>query len=371
MQTGDPYSLYFHVPFCNKKCPYCHFYVVLNNEKAKDSLLRGFFLELEQKKPLFEKGKLVSIYFGGGTPFLFGPEYLSQVIKALNPPLDTEITLEANPDDVTFEAMQQMKNAGFNRISLGVQSLDNTCLKTLGRTHSAQKAIEAIHAAHDAGFDNISIDLMYDIPNQTTHSFNHTLSQLSSLPITHLSLYNLTIEPYTPFFKKRNALIPTLPSDEDSLTMLTSAINALENWGFERYEISAFAKKGYSSRHNLGYWQGRPFLGLGPSAFSYWDKKRFSNVANLKEYMQALEVGRSPMNFTECLDPPHQVQELIAVGIRVLKGIDITPFTPLSSSLEKSIASLLEQGLIHKTENILSLSERGTLFYDTVAEHLI
>lgn len=359
-------SLYFHIPFCNRKCPYCHFYVIPNSERHKEQLLTSLLQEWELIKEKLQDSPITSIYFGGGTPTLFGPEPIFQLIDLVkHKTSDCEITIEANPEDVTVELMTAYKKAGINRVSIGVQSLDNTSLQVLERTHDAQKALDAIWITHDIGIENISIDLMYELPNQTLESFQRTLEAIKPLPITHLSLYNLTIEPHTAFFKRSLKL----PSDDEGLLMLSSAIQALENRGLNRYEISAFAKNGYESRHNLGYWTARPFWGLGPSAFSYMDKTRSRNIANINRYTKALNEGSLPIDFTETLPYPQNVHELLAVNLRVLEGVDLNHFD-LPPTTHDKIQTLIDQGYLEKSPR-LKLTEKGALFYDHVATELI
>ncbi|MFS8563032.1 MAG: radical SAM family heme chaperone HemW [Rhabdochlamydiaceae bacterium] len=293
--TGEEISLYFHIPFCTRKCPYCHFYVTSNKQSSKDLLLEALKQEWELQKEKIEGKKVISIYFGGGTPALFGPAPIQTILSWISIPPHCEITLEANPEEITFELMQAYKAAGINRVSIGVQSLDNDLLKILGRTHNAEKALSGIEATYKAGLTNISIDLMYEIPHQSLSVWKKTLSQLNNLPIKHLSLYNLTIEPDTLFFKKSKKLTPHLPSSDACLEMLNLAVTELEKVGLYRYEISAFSQEGYQSCHNTGYWQGRPFLGFGPSAFSYWEGSRFRNIAHLQKYADRLQASLSPL----------------------------------------------------------------------------
>jgi oxygen-independent coproporphyrinogen-3 oxidase len=367
--TGE-ISLYFHIPFCRRKCPYCHFYVVphetQNGTRPANSLLESLRLEWDQNKHLIQGKNIVSVYFGGGTPFLIGPEAIAEILSWI-PTSNAEITLEANPEDITLPAMQAFAKAGINRVSLGVQSLDNPLLKLLGRHHSAQQAISAIYTAKEAGISNITIDLMYEIPQQTLTSWKNTLAQLETLPITHLSLYNLTIEPQTVFYKKRSELTPLLPSSEESLSMLNLAVASLEKMGLKRYEISAFAKEGFIARHNTGYWLGRPFLGFGPSAFSFFDGKRYRNFCDLKKYSAALAAGNSPVDFTEQLSPLASLHERLAVKLRMLEGVDTKEF-PVGEALYRK---LQEKGWIDLDQDKARLTEQGLLFYDSVAEEII
>lgn len=324
-------------------------------------LLESILLEWETKKHLI--GKPVSIYFGGGTPALF--PNIQIILQNLSWDPSCEITIEANPEEATLETLQFFRSLGINRLSLGVQSLDDRSLQTLERTHSAQKAKEAIRNGHLAGFSNISIDLMYDLPGQTEESFRYSLEQLPDLPIQHVSLYNLTIEPHTPFHKRK----VKLPDGELSYRLLSLALQKLEHYGFERYEISAFAKPGFTSCHNLGYWTFRPFLGLGPSAFSYWDQTRYRNIANLHRYARSLKEGTSPIDFQEKLPYPDQLKEQLAIQLRLKSGAPLSPdHTPETL---KNLQSLETQGLISITSDKAFLTERGMLFYDTVATILI
>ena len=208
---------------------------------------------------------------------------------------------------------------------------------------------------------------MYELPQQTLTSWKNTLSQLEALPITHLSLYNLTIEPQTVFYKKRSELTPMLPSSEESLQMLNLAVDSLDKIGLKRYEISAFAKDGFIARHNTGYWLGRPFLGFGPSAFSFFDGKRYRNFCDLKKYSTALSLGSSPIDFTEQLTPLASLHERLAVKLRMLEGIDRKEF-PVGDALYQK---LQDKGWIHLDQKKARLTEQGLLFYDSVAEEII
>ena len=359
-----PLSLYFHIPFCTRKCPYCHFFVVKDQEDHKDALLEALQIELALRQREIQNHEIVSIYFGGGTPSLFGAGRIKALLNDL--PQNCEITLEANPEDVTLEMMQGYKDAGINRVSLGVQSLQDDALITLGRGHNSEKAVEAIELTYEAGIQNISIDLMYELPDQDLARFERTLKRLQTLPISHLSLYNLTIEPHTPFSKKKL----NLPSQEEGLAMLQSAVEHIESIGLKRYEISAFAKHGKESIHNSGYWTARPFFGLGPSAFSYFDGSRFQNVCNLRHYCTALKEGIFPVDFEEKLSYPQNVLELLAVRLRLLEGVDIDNFD-LPKETIQTLADLSDQGFLEKRDSNLCLSEKGLLFYDTIASSLI
>jgi oxygen-independent coproporphyrinogen-3 oxidase len=372
--SGLDISLYFHIPFCSKKCPYCHFFVLPEKEEYKQPFVGALLKEWDLRFPQLRQKRVVSIYFGGGTPTKLPPSAYERILGQIAHS-ETEITLEANPEDVTLSAMQQYKAAGINRVSLGLQSLDDRELTQLGRTHHAAKAIEAVHTVHRAGISNISGDLMFELPRQTLASWEKTLRGISDLPLTHLSLYNLTIEPHTTFFKNKQKILPHLPSEELRLQMLQMAVQSLESFGLVRYEISAFAKPGMHSRHNTGYWTGRPFLGLGPSAFSYWEGARFSNVANFNKYLNDVEQGRLPVDFEERLPYPRNLQELFAVRLRLIEGVDLKQwerdYGTIPEVLERGIKKLIREGWIERNETVVKLTPAGQLFYDSAATELI
>ncbi len=367
-------SLYFHIPFCSKKCPYCHFYTVPNAPHLQKALAFGFEREWDLRLPELRGKTIASIYFGGGTPALFDHEELHRILKRIEASCQLapgcEITIEANPEHATLHALETFRSIGINRLSLGAQSFDDDSLQTLGRNHSAARCREAIAQARQAGFDNISIDLMYDLPRQSKESWKTTLLQIESLPIEHVSLYNLTLEPHTVFFKYKDRIERDLPSPELSLELLNSAVESLESFGFLRYEISAFAKPGKHSVHNLGYWTGRAFLGFGPSAFSYWNGKRFRNQANLLRYRRCLEEGTSCVDFEEELRYPESFKELLAVRLRLAEGAFVDSEKAPQDTID-TLDRLQNAGYLKKENSIWRLTARGMLFYDTVAAEIV
>lgn len=371
-----PISLYFHIPFCTKKCDYCHFFVLPDKPLLKQQLMDGLEKEWSLRAPLFAERPIETIYFGGGTPALLGPENIAKIIawcKHLKK--DAEVTLEANPENITHDLMRDYARAGINRVSIGVQSFDDHLLKTLGRTHGAARAYAAVEECARAGISNLSIDLMYDLPGQTMADWESTLQQAVTLPISHLSLYNLTFEPHTVFYKKQAILTPSLPDSSTSELMYRRAIDHFEACELHQYEISAFAKKGFPSRHNSGYWTGRPFLGFGPSAFSYWDNKRFRNIAHLSKYCRLVEQGLFPVDFEEELSAEARRRELLAVELRLLRGVSLELFQDRHGPLEPddfaNLAKLETYGLLQKTNCHYSLTARGILLYDELAAELI
>jgi oxygen-independent coproporphyrinogen-3 oxidase len=372
-------SLYFHIPFCSRKCDYCHFYVLPDKESLKIQLMQGLSLEWQYWLPHIKEKTIASIYFGGGTPSLLGAERINEILSWIKSSVKLvdhpEITLEANPEHISHSLMASYREAGINRVSIGIQTLDDQLLNVLTRQHDSKKAIEAVYATAGAGLSNISIDLMYDLPGQNLQQWVQTLKQASALPISHLSLYNLTIEPHTVFFKKKELLQKIIPDEEISLQMYESAVRELEEKGLKQYEISAFAKTGYQSKHNSGYWTGRPFLGLGPSAFSYWEERRFRNICHLNRYTEALSNYISPIDFTEELDPQSKMRELFVINLRLCSGVDLAYFQTihqeLYSVLKITLEKLQAQGLICLSSTHATLTKRGILLYDSIASELI
>ncbi len=379
LASPDELSLYFHIPFCKRKCDYCHFYVIPDKEEYKNLLMEALKKEWFFRLPHIRNRKLSTIYFGGGTPALFGPERIAELLSLVDNsfPLNEkiEITIEANPEDVTEELMTGYRKAGINRVSIGVQSFDDSELSVLTRRHDANKALSAVHHTYAAGIVNISIDLMYDLPNQSLALWEKTLTKVEGLPISHLSLYNLTIEEHTVFYKNRDKLSKSMPNEETGLEMYTKAGTMLESIGLKQYEISAFAKDGFYSKHNTGYWLGRPFLGFGPSSYSYWEGQRFQNIPHLNKYVEKLNTNESPALASDGLSHEERRRELFVVAMRLTTGVDLNEFTLHHGRLDENtysmLSRLLEDGLLSKEQDRYRLTERGKNLYNYVASELI
>lgn len=374
-------SLYFHIPFCRKKCDYCHFYVLPSTHALADEFARTILDELRLKKQQLEDKKVVSLYFGGGTPTVFGSEWLCSLVGSILDELALssvkELTVEANPEDLDHSFVKALISSGVNRLSVGVQSLDDGLLQLLSRTHNSRRSIDALECCFAAGMENVSADLMYELPSQTNEGWLSTVLHLIELPITHLSIYNLVFEPHTSFFKRRKQLEPLLPSDENGAKMSLEACALLEERGWERYEISAFARNGCYSLHNSGYWVGRPYLGLGPSAHSFFEGKRYANASHLLRWSQAVKAKdmASAVEYDRELNSDERRSEMLAIHLRCLWGVEIASFEmrwgKLTENQRQSIKELLEEGLLEYEKGILRLTERGRLFYDAVAEQII
>jgi oxygen-independent coproporphyrinogen-3 oxidase len=350
--------------------------VLPDSQENQNLFLETLKQEYLQKAPLLQNKEVVSVYFGGGTPSLLSPEAIKNILSWISPlSPNCEITLEVNPEKLSLEKMQSFHKAGINRVSIGVQSFDDELLKILGRTHDSDTAKQAILTTLSAGITNISIDLMYELPHQTMQKWKHSVEEAAKLPITHLSLYNLTFEPNTSFFAKQKSLSKHLPSSEEAHAMLEYATYTFPKNGLHRYEISAFTRNHQSSVHNTGYWTARPFLGLGPSAFSYFEHRRFRNISHLRKWREKVLSYSPPEDFEEILDPISRQKELLAVELRLIQGVHLPSFIekqgPLSSDLEQSIFTSIQEGYLCKKDDLLCLTDKGLLFYDTVASDLI
>ncbi|NGX56185.1 MAG: Oxygen-independent coproporphyrinogen-III oxidase-like protein YqeR [Candidatus Anoxychlamydiales bacterium] len=365
-------SIYIHIPFCEKKCPYCQFYSVYPKKDLIEKYKKALILEIRSKQKLFFKRDIVSIYFGGGTPSIVDFSFIDDVLNEFNINNNTEITIETNPENVTVKKFEGFKKANINRVSIGAQSLDDNLLKVLNRSHSSTDVKKAIDNIKKAKIDNISIDLMYDIPHQLINSFEDTLDQLKYLDITHVSLYNLTFEENTFFHKNKDKYLPYLPKEKDSLKMLNKAISKLKNLGFLRYEISAFSKKGCNSKHNLGYWQQREFLGFGVSSFSYFNQTRHKNISNIKIYIKNILENKNIVDFEERLSYPKNIIELLLVNLRVIDGVNIKNFQKNNGKIPSNIIKYLDNSIfIKKENNRYKLSKKGLMFYDSLASDII
>lgn len=325
----SPHStgIYIHVPFCEKRCIYCSFYSTVHGKRERDAFVHTLCQELAFR---YDGSPVSTLYFGGGTPSQLDDEEMEIIFSALQHHCsfltDAEITFEANPDDITPQKVRHLLQLGVNRISLGVQSFDEQRLLFLKRRHTAQQARDAITILQDAGIKNISIDLIFGLPGQQLSDWKWELEQAFQLPIAHLSAYSLMYEEGTPLYYARQRGIVQECDDETSLAMFQSLTQHAKAAGFEQYEISNYARPGYRSRHNSSYWQGIPYLGLGPGAHSYdGHRQRRVNEYSLRRYMEA---GRA----SSFADVPHNIEtltdnecynELICTRLRTVDGLSL------------------------------------------------
>lgn len=341
-------GLYIHIPFCRKKCPYCDFYSVgfredLANDYA-DAVLRNI---------RHYGGSYDTVYFGGGTPILLA-RHIPRILAEVHRTASAEVTVECNPLEMDKETLTGLFNSGVNRLSVGVQSAVNAELRALGRTHTFEQARQAILAASKIGFCDISADIMLGVPGQDLSSLTYTVSKLRELPITHVSAYLLKIEPNTVFGKKP----PALPDEDDTAALYLTAVRELKALGFIQYEISSFARRGLTSRHNLKYWRREEYLGIGAAAHSFYNGKRFAVKRDIKEFISS---ERQIEEITD--EAPNELEERIMLGLRLTEGIPRELWQPLNLSLipekyykiENDKLSLTPEGFLVSNEIIATL----------------
>jgi oxygen-independent coproporphyrinogen III oxidase len=370
-------GIYLHIPFCKQACYYCNFHFS-TSLKQKNGFLEALLKEMALQHAYLQGEMVETIYFGGGTPSLLTAAELQRIMTALYGyfTIDkaAEITLEANPDDITDEQLANWKAAGINRLSIGVQSFFGEDLQLMNRAHNAQQAIDCITRAQAAGFTNLTIDLIYGSPTLTDEKWKQNVQRAIDLQIPHLSCYALTVEPGTALqhlISKNKA--PAVSSDDQARQFLL-LMDWLRAAGYEHYEISNFALPGKRSRHNSAYWQGKHYLGLGPSAHSFNGVSRQWNVSNNARYIASLADGTVPFE-KEDLTGTQQVNEYIMTSLRTIEGMDLQHIQQLagaqaSRSLQQSSSRYIQQQLIRQEENRLILTEEGKLFADKIAAEL-
>jgi len=372
--------LYLHIPFCQRKCPYCSFVSHQGSRQTRDDYLELLLKEMDLARTLSPAGSaLDSVYFGGGTPSLLQPAQMALLLERASRLFglaeSAEITLEANPGTIDLKRLVGFRAAGINRLSLGIQSFDDSRLVTLGRIHSAQQAQAAFNAARQAGFDNIGIDLIHSLPDQTLDMWRSDLHQALRLAPEHLSVYGLTIEEDTPFAERYPDDSPHLPDEDLSADMFEQADTLLTAAGYEHYEIANYARPGFRSRHNSGYWHRDGYLGLGCGAHSFLRDSvcgtRFSNSADLEAYSAAIRQGHLPRLDLSALSRKDAMAEFVYLGLRMADGIQITAFenefgSPLNAVYGKVIDELAQTGLIITDRDSVRLSRRGLLLSNQV-----
>jgi putative oxygen-independent coproporphyrinogen III oxidase len=369
-------GLYIHTPFCRKKCRYCDFYSVTDF-----SLQPGFLKALRQEMRLAAASQPAlsfdTLYLGGGTPSALGVGALEEIITAARLAFsflpDSEVTVEVNPGTVDFDSLQRLRQAGANRLNVGVQSFLDRNLAFLGRIHSAIEAERVLAWSHAAGFDNIGIDLIYGIPGQTPDAWKIDLIRALDCDLSHISCYSLTFEPGTALEAdlRRGKF---LAADEDRVTELyLQALEALGRGGFEQYEIANFARsRDRRSRHNSKYWSFSPYLGLGPSAHSFIEPERFWNCADVDRYMKQLDNGRLPIEESETLTRENLMTEAVYLGLRLIDGIDMSVFndrfgTGFMELFGVKSTAFEQEGLLTSTGGHCRLTPRGMLLLDAIA----
>lgn len=367
-------GIYLHIPFCKQACHYCDFHFSTQQDN-KTELVQALCQELALQKNYLGNEAVETIYLGGGTPSLLSEKELGDLFHSIHKHFavteDAEITLEANPDDLSLENLQAFKKAGINRLSIGIQSFDNAILKFLNRAHSAKEATDCVNLARKVGFGNISIDLIYAIPSQSDDLWIKNIEQAIALSPEHVSAYSLTIEEKTVFgnWLKKGKL--KIESDEAAAGQMEILMNLLGDAGYEHYEISNFCRPDYYSRHNSSYWKQKKYLGIGPSAHSYNGSSRQFNIKNNSLYIQSLSQGKIPFEI-ETLSRANLINEYLLTTLRTSWGCDlnylVTHFSfDLSVDRKKEIDQFQLLGLIEGKENVLVLTQKGKLLADKIA----
>ena len=372
---AKPSSAYVHIPFCTQICYYCDFSKVFIKNQPVDAYLE----HLIQETRSYEIGKLRTLYIGGGTPTALSAQQLAYLLTELPKVMDLseveEFTIEANPGDLDPDKIAVLKDSQVNRVSLGVQTFDNKMLKKIGRSHQEQDIYDNIRHLKQAGFDNISIDLIYALPGQTMDQVKENVAKAIDLDIPHMSLYSLILENHTVFMNRmRRGKLP-LPKEELEAEMFEYIIDELEKAGFEHYEISNFSKPGFESRHNLVYWDNAEYYGLGAGASGYVDGIRYKNHGPIRHYLEAVEAGKARIT-EEHLTLEEKMEEELFLGLRKKTGVSKARFeekfgVSFDQRYGQVVASLTEQGLLVPDDKQVRMTKRGLFLGDTVAEKFI
>lgn len=371
-----PIGVYIHIPFCTSKCPYCNFYSrTLQTTDIMDSYSRALTLQTKEYSKILSDYKADTVYFGGGTPTVLGYKRLSKLLSDISKNIgitdDAEITFECNPDSSDFRPFSRLRACGFNRISIGIQSADDTELDMLGRTHDFRRACLAVKTAKDAGFDNISVDLMYGIPGSTVDSTLDSVRKIVNLNPSHISTYALKLEKGTPMY----AIKPELPEDDRVADMYLAIVEELKNAGYEQYEISNFAKDGKISRHNSKYWDLSEYIGLGASAHSYFGKRRYSYISDIDEFIERVRSGDNVIDSCEEISDEISESEYIMLRLRTAEGVNPEDF---SQTFKKSfdayrtvLESYIPSGHVCKNGNSYRLTPKGFFVSNSIIVNVL
>ncbi len=325
-QPAEKLGIYIHIPFCRSKCDYCDFYSLAGREDRMDDCQRALLTHIRETAALVGRLPVDTVYFGGGTPSFYGEERLRELLATLRKSFrvdgDAEIALEANPDSVELKSLKKLRRAGFSRLSLGMQSACPGELAAVGRPHTVEQADEAAAAARKAGFDNLSLDLIYGLPGQTMESWRATVEHALSLEPQHLSCYGLKVEEGTPLARRVSAGEAVLPDDDAQAELYLWTVERLERAGLMQYEISNFALPGHASRHNLRYWLLRPYIGFGPGAHSDFGGRRCSFVRDLDGYIDGVLQGGRVLDSQELIPLAERGSEYLMLRLRTRLGIE-------------------------------------------------
>lgn len=375
---AEQIGIYVHIPFCKSKCDYCDFYSLVGKEGRMDDYLRALVTHIKETAKVTRGHQVDTIYIGGGTPSIFGEKRLKAILSAIRRHFDVsreaEITMECNPDSVSKKFFLTMRRAGINRISMGVQSADDSELAALHRTHNFRQAQLAVHAAREAKIKNISLDLIYGLPGQSMESWQSTVEQVLALKPEHLSCYGLKVEPGTPL-EGRVIRGEQLPDDDMQADMYLWTVDALAQNGYPQYEISNFSKSGYQSRHNLRYWMGRPYLAFGAGAHSDFGGRRFSFLKSMEDYISGVLNGGSIVDESNLTPHKERGSEYLMLRLRTTLGIEeweyrreyFMNFEPLAQKLSE----YEEHGWVSHHNNRWRLTPTGFLVSNALIGELL
>lgn len=372
-------SLYIHIPFCIRKCPYCGFYSVPYADAAAGLYIDALCKEVSLYAQSFLNRPFGSIYIGGGTPTVLSPAQLRRILADVRNSFaisqDAEVTVEANPCTVTAEALESLLEAGVNRLSIGVQSFSDRVLRFLGRPHSALDAEDAVVSAAKAGFGNIGADLIYGIPGQGENEWKDSLERCIDLGPAHVSAYCLSLDEGTYFSRLAAEGRFRLPDDECVSAQYEYAVHLLTSAGYRRYEVSNFSLPGFECRHNLNYWRRGEYLGLGASAWSFIDGQRWMNISDIDSYLRRILAGVKPVGFSERISDAQAAREYLMLWLRTSEGLDMDMFRRRHGDdafkhIIDTIPSLVEQGIVSLGQGRLRLTDLGMLLADSVMERL-
>lgn len=363
-----PESLYIHIPFCIRKCIYCDFLSVTYDESYAKEYIDALCKELVLKKDSAKA--LKTIYIGGGTPSVLPEESFKQLFRSIRDNFEfssgIEITVEANPGTLNESKINTLLSVGINRMSIGVQSFNDTELKTLGRIHSSDNAVKSIEMIKRAGINNFSIDLMYGIPGQAMNSWKDTLSRAVGFSPKHISSYELTPEKGTPLYGMMDSKKIKIPDEELVLDMYNFAIDYLASGGYKHYEISNFALRGFRCIHNMNYWNRGEYIGAGAGAHSFINGVRSKNTGDIKKYMETVNNGIIPETESIRLTRTDDIKEFIFLGLRKTEGITITKAKELGMDIPHSCKELIDEGYLEMKENYLRLTRKGIVISNTL-----
>lgn len=369
-------GIYVHIPFCKQKCSYCDFHFSTRFADYREEMIQAISAEMERNSGYLNGELIETVYFGGGTPSLLMKEELGQLLNQIRSVFElevgTEITLEANPDDCTVSNLKDWKELGVNRLSVGIQSFKSSDLKWMNRAHNATEARESVSLAKSVGFENITVDLMYGLPELTMREWEAHVQSVIDMDVPHISAYCLTVESKTALNKWVKTGKIEVPGDEIQAEQFDRLVTLLETNGFKQYEISNFAKPGFESKHNANYWKGVSYLGVGPSAHSFNGTSRKWNVSNNARYLSGIH-SNTEIAESEELSRKDQFNELVFMGLRTRDGVEISTLQailPISEDFRRQQQTFVEAGWLLEKAGTLLLTKEGRLRADAIASAL-